>query len=274
MAQLNRIDDAESCSQSQSRDKRQVAASFSRAAGSYDSAAQLQRDIGSELLSRLPVGVEPKRILDLGCGTGYFSELLQRRFPSAEIICLDLAEGMLKYARAERLTGAGYLCADAEALPLQTGSIDLIFSSLAIQWCESLPALFSELQRVLNKNGCAHIATLGPRTLSELRSAWQQVDDYVHVNQFAPLASIKAAAANTGYAEFSVEAVDRVLQYEKLQQLTRELKAIGAHNVNRGQNHGLSGRARIEKFRAAYETFRRDGKLPATYEIYYLSLIK
>ena len=47
-------------------DKRQVAASFSRAASSYDSVAELQRAVGGELLARLPTELKPSRWLDLG----------------------------------------------------------------------------------------------------------------------------------------------------------------------------------------------------------------
>lgn len=257
-----------------SLDKKQVAASFGRAAQSYDSAAQLQRDIGSDLMSRLPENIAPQVILDLGSGTGYFSELLRARFPQAQIVCLDLAEGMLKFSRSQRGAIADYLCADAESLPLQSQSIDLIFSSLAIQWCENHSAVFNELQRVLKPAGQAFIATLGPKTLRELRSAWQQVDSYVHVNAFASAIDIESALAAKEFSSARIDVSERVFQYATLQQITRELKAIGAHNVNRGKSQGLSGRARIEKFRAAYESFRRDGYLPATYEVFYLSLIK
>lgn len=252
-------------------DKRLVASSFSRAASSYDSAAQLQRDIGHELLQSLPNDFSPKRILDLGCGTGYFSEILQQRFPEAEIICLDLAQGMLEFCRDQRNLNAYYLCADAEALPLADDSIDLIFSSLAIQWCENLPALFSELRRTLSSKGQAFIATLGPKTLFELREAWQQVDSYVHVNRFAAADALQNAVA-ANFKTASLRESMRVLQYQTLAQLTRELKAIGAHNVNRGQSLGLSGRARIEKFRQAYECFRKNDLLPASYEVFYIHL--
>lgn len=255
-------------------DKKQVAASFGRAAQSYDGAAQLQRDIGLDLMSRLPADITPEVILDLGSGTGYFSERLRARFPNAQIICLDLAEGMLSFSRTQRAINADYICADAESLPLQSQSVDLVFSSLAIQWCENHSAVFEELQRVLKPSALALVATLGPKTLSELRSAWQQVDDYVHVNAFAAACDIHNALTEVHFSSAQLDVSERVFQYATLQQITRELKAIGAHNVNRGKSQGLSGRARIEKFRAAYESFRRNGYLPATYEVFYLSLIK
>ncbi len=81
-------------------DKRQVAASFSRAAASYDAVAELQRGVGESLLSALPEGFSPRRWVDLGCGTGYFSRALERRFGAAEGLAVDIAEGMLRHARA------------------------------------------------------------------------------------------------------------------------------------------------------------------------------
>ncbi|WP_162597768.1 methyltransferase domain-containing protein, partial [Pseudomonas aeruginosa] len=81
-------------------DKRQVAASFSRAAASYDAVAELQRGVGESLLSALPEGFSPRRWVDLGCGTGYFSRALERRFGAAEGLAVDIAEGTLPQARA------------------------------------------------------------------------------------------------------------------------------------------------------------------------------
>ena len=58
-------------------DKRQVAASLSRAAASYDSVAALQRQVGNQLLARLPADLQVASWLDLGSGTGYFSRVLE-----------------------------------------------------------------------------------------------------------------------------------------------------------------------------------------------------
>ncbi|MGO3623240.1 MAG: methyltransferase domain-containing protein, partial [Pseudomonas helleri] len=105
-------------------DKRQVAVSFSRAAASYDSVAELQRDVGHALLARLPAGLAPQRWLDLGSGTGYFSRALAQQFPHSEGLALDIAQGMLAFARP--LGGAAHFIAgDAESLPLQADSCDL-----------------------------------------------------------------------------------------------------------------------------------------------------
>src|SRR3546814_13292131 len=80
-------------------DKRQVAASFSRAAGSYDSVAALPRQVGNQLLARLPSTRQPGRRLDLGSGTGHFPRVLAAAFPAAAGLPRDTAGGLLPPAR-------------------------------------------------------------------------------------------------------------------------------------------------------------------------------
>lgn len=255
-------------------DKRQVARSFGRAAATYDSVAQLQRDVGRQLFQYLPADLPGStKVMDLGAGTGFFTRQLASRYPDADILGVDIAEGMLRYARQQEAGGSvHWLCGDAEQLPLADASLDLVFSSLAIQWCENLQQLMGELKRVLAPGGHLLLATLGPNTLHELKSAWQQVDRYVHVNQFQAQDSVRLAAVAAGLKinHFAVE--QRVLHFDRLTELTRDLKALGAHNINAGKPEGLTGRQRIAAFRAAYEGYREAAGLPATYEVFYLSL--
>jgi len=257
-------------------DKTKVAESFSRCAASYDSVAQLQRDIGHQLMSRMPADTAQARLLDLGSGTGYFAQQLRKNYPQTALSCLDLAEGMLAYARETRpVDNASWLCGDAENLPLAADSMDLLFSSLVIQWCEQPDQLFREIARTLKPGGEAFIATLGPETLHELRTAWAAVDSYTHVNRFLPLEQLQQAIGDAGLAEVEAVTGYQVLCYPQLRELTHELKHLGAHNMNRGQPEGLTGRARIQALKAAYEQFRDEqGLLPATYQVYYLHLQK
>jgi len=78
-------------------DKARVRAAFGRAANSYDAAAVLQKLVRDEMFSRLDlIKVSPKKILDLGCGTGHGSFALQKRFKSSQVFSLDLAFPMLE----------------------------------------------------------------------------------------------------------------------------------------------------------------------------------
>ena len=252
-------------------DKRRVASSFSRAAPSYDSVARLQRGVGEELLHQLSelAPTPGQRLLDLGSGTGYLTERLAQRLAPEQILGLDLAEGMLQFSRRERAPGPIWLCADAEQLPLADASIDLVFANLSFQWCEQLPKALMEVQRVLRPGGQLVFSTLGPHTLWELKSAWQAVDGYVHVNRFLPQHNVHQVLATVGLEALSWRREERVLHYQRLAELTRELKALGAHNVNRGQAEGLTGRGKIQALKAAYEKYRHAGLLPASYEVFY-----
>lgn len=263
-------------------DKQSVARSFSRAAGQYDSVAHLQRRLGEQLLARLPdpaktgkgagQDVKPvvESVLDLGCGTGYFLPRLQATFPAAELLGGDLAQGMVAHARQQRAVSANWLCADAEHLPFADGALDLIFSNLVFQWCEDLPQLASELYRVLSPRGGAVFTTLGPGTLAELRQAWATVDDAVHVNRFPDSAVVRSALVNAGFDSVTLDTACEVVHYPVLAHLLRELKTLGANNINRGRPSALTGRARIRALEAAYEAFRQAEGLPAMWEVYFI----
>jgi malonyl-CoA O-methyltransferase len=249
------------------RDKRLVAASFSRAAASYDQVAGLQRRIADRLRSWL-ADERHDLVVDLGSGTGYANSWLS---PVARLLVnLDLAEGMLRFAKSQSTQGV-FIAGDAEQLPLATDSVDLIWSSLALQWSEQPEQLFNELQRVTRPGARILIATLGPKTLHELRAAWLQADKHQHVNQFSDIDLWLKHAE--GFEVVRHEQVDEVEEYQELRQLLRELRDLGAHNVNPERRPGLGGQSSLRAMYAAYEAMRMpNGMLPATYEVHYLEL--
>ena len=248
--------------------KRDVAESFSRAARAYDSVATLQRDVGSRLLTNLDqLRVSPATVLDLGCGTGYFYPELRRRFPAARYVGLDLAQGMVEYAREQHPGAGDWLVGDAEALPLAADSVDLVFSSLALQWCFRPSHLFAELARVLRPGGRCVFTSLGPRTLHELRSAWAAVDDRQHVNDFLPPESLASAAGAVPGLQLGLGHEAFRMEYQRVRDLLAELKTLGAHNMNGARPAGLTGRRALQGMLEAYETWRENGLLPATYDV-------
>ena len=254
-----------------SLDKTRVAHSFSRAATTYDSVASLQRKVGDALLKKIPANTSVQHVLDLGCGTGYFTPLLQQLFSQALVTGVDIAEGMLQFARAHFPSQNAWVCSDAEQLPFANASVDLIYSNFALQWCTNLPALFAELRRVLKPGGELIFTTLGPATLHELKSAWQQVDNHVHVNEFHERDALLSALQKAGFGQVDCEHAPEVMEFKHLSDLTRSLKALGAQNVNSGRLTGLTGRKKIQAFKQAYENARRNNMLPATYDVFYLS---
>lgn len=251
-------------------DGRAVRRSFDRAAAGYDAAAGLQVEVRRELLSRLDyTTLEPRVVVDLGCGTGHASRALKDRYPKARVIAIDLAEGMLREAGRRRgwLRRFARVCADARRLPLATGSVDLVFSSLMMQWCPELDALFGEFRRVLAPRGLVNFTTFGPDTLRELRAAWAEADGGVHVNAFTDMHDLGAGLVRAGLAEPVLDVERYTLTYPDTLALMRDLKAIGARNLNAARARGLTGRRRLAAMQAAYERQRRDGLLPATWEV-------
>ncbi|MDX1452683.1 MAG: malonyl-ACP O-methyltransferase BioC [Oleiphilaceae bacterium] len=247
-------------------DKRAVAASFGRAAQTYDSVAHFQRAVGARALQEIPDNAY-QTVLDIGSGTGYFFEGLSG-FAADAVINLDLSWGMLDYARQQHPAMVHLIQADAEALPFAKASIDLIFSSLAIQWCDDLDVLMANIKRVLKPGGVFVFTTLLDGTLHELKQAWSEVDQYQHVNEFFTLSQHEEAIRRHGMTPLALKPYRDVLYYDKLGELTRELKMLGAHNVNMQRPTHVSGRGRLRKLTQAYERFRQDETgLPASYEV-------
>lgn len=253
-------------------DKRLIGRSFGAAAERYDGIAELQRGVGENLLSRLAeMGLAPERVVDLGSGTGYLGTRLIKLYPKADLVALDIAEGMLRFARSRYgESGAGRLvCGDAEAMPFRDRSVDLVFSNLAIQWCSGLGSAFREIGRVLKPGGVVLFSTFGAETLKELRSAWASVDDHSHVNQFGDTAAVITALCDAGFGEINVEAEVNKLDYGSVYDLMRELKALGAHNVTLGRPRHLTGKGRLREMIAAYEEQTDGNGIEASFELVY-----
>lgn len=251
-------------------DKRLVRDSFNSAAAGYDRAAVLQKNVEAEALQRLElISHKPTRILDLGCGPGRASQALLKKYRKSEVVTADIAPAMLHLAKQKKrwFKAQRFVCLDGEQLPFAANSFDLIFSNLMFQWVNDLDQLFAGLARSLRPNGLLLFTTFGPDTLKELRQSWRQVDDYIHVNSFIDMHDIGDAMVRAGFEAPVLDMENFTLTYEKLTDLARDLKTIGAHNLTDGRRRGLTGRQRWRALEEAYEAFRENGRLPASYEV-------
>jgi malonyl-CoA O-methyltransferase len=250
-------------------DTRRVRRSFDRAAGTFDGAAVLPTCVRDDLLARLDwMALAPRVVVDAGAGTGHASRALIRRYPKARVIAVDFSPRMLHAARRQQswLRRFARVCADAERLPLADGSVDLILSNLMLQWCNP-DLVFAEFRRVLAPHGLLTFTTLGPDTLRELRSAWAEVDSRTHVHQFIDMHDLGDALVRGGFAAPVLDVERYTLTYADVRRVAADLKATGARNATMGRARGLTGRRQFAAFQAAYEAHRRDGRLPATYEV-------
>jgi malonyl-CoA O-methyltransferase len=263
-------------------DKARVRVSFDRAANTYDAAAVMQKMVREEMLSRLDfVSLKPQRILDAGCGTGHASQALMQKYPDAQVVSLDFAMSMLRKTRdlngsfrqrAKQFFGRAkqsYLCADLEKLPLAEASIDMFWSNLAIQWSNDLDAVFADIHRVMKTEGLFMFSTLGPDTLKELRAASNVDSERVHVSRFLDMHDIGDALVRAGFSAPVLDVERITLTYDDAISVMRDLKSIGAHNATDGRSRRLQGRGFLRQLTENYERFRKDGKLPATFEVVY-----
>jgi malonyl-CoA O-methyltransferase len=242
---------------------------FNRASASYDAAAVLQGEVRDLLLERLQLtDLEPRLILDAGAGTGIASRELKRRYPKARVLAVDSAERMLNAAaaRASWLRPLSRVCADAARLPLPEASVDLIFSNFMLPWSDA-DRLFGEFRRVLAPRGLLTFTTFGPDTLRELRRAWAGVDPSPRVHGFIDMHDLGDALVRSGFAEPVLDVERYTLEYTEVSRLAADLKALGEVNALAGRSRGLTGPRKFDAMRAAYEVHRRDGRLPATYEV-------
>ena len=254
--------------------KRRIASNFSRAAGSYDQAATLQKRVAARVMELLPVDIQASVVLDMGAGTGSQCPVLFEKYPGASVVGMDMAMGMLELARSqhENEPGISWCSGDIEALPFIGESFDLIYSSLAIQWC-SLDRVLHEVFRVLKPGGFFVFSTLAENSLFELDSAWRAINEPCRVNQFKTFEEQAQAVDNGPLVTGSLSLESETLFYPDVFSLLRELKSLGVNTVLGGQQ-GLITRSKLHGLQNAYEGFRTDDGLPLTYQVIYGALQK
>jgi malonyl-CoA O-methyltransferase len=268
--------------------RRTVAQHFSRAALSYDAAAVLQKEVANRLAERFPLlRIQPEQIMDLGAGTGFLSVHLCQQYPQAHLYAVDLSEAMLKACRTKLFSSASWwrklnpfvstvnasiVNADAYQLPFADQSMDILVSSLMLQWCDDLPKVLAECRRVLKPNGVLFVASLGPDTLKEIRQAWQVVEGQAEdrLLSFTDLHELGDALSRVGFSDPVCDVEHITMTYSDATSAVKDLKAIGATNANQQRSKGLMGKAKWRDFLAAYhQQAMPDGRIPATFEVVY-----
>lgn len=210
----------------------------------YAEVSILAREVSEQMLARLEfMTLQPKRILDLNCRTGYHTTLLNKHYPTAAIFAIDHAQAMLKYARQHLSKITVWIQADAENLPFTDHSFDLIFANFILPWCDGKKAL-REWQRILRPEGLLILSSLGLDTLHPETVIPHLID--VH--------NLGDALIQAGFADPVLDVDHVTLTYRECKQLLHELYVTEMLTDNQST---LS----IKK--------NSDDLFPATYEIIY-----
>jgi malonyl-CoA O-methyltransferase len=259
-------------------DRRAARRASSRVAATYAGAAVLAREVEARMLERLQyIKLEPGRILDAGCGDGHGAKRLAERYPGARVLALDFALPMLRAARSHdhwlrrvlKRARVDYLCADFAATPLPAASVDLAWSNLALHCAGDPQPAFKELARVLKTGGLLMFSCYGPDTLKELKSAFAAGDGAAHVHGFIDMHDLGDMLSACGYSAPVMDMEIITLTYADVDALLADLRATGQQNALAERRRGLTGKGVLGAMRAAYENLRRDGRLPASFEIVY-----
>jgi len=262
-------------------DARQARRAFERAARRGADPAALQREVEARMLERLDlVRLVPRRVLDAGCGAGRGLELLRRRYPGADLLGVDFALAAARTASRSRSLAArvrrffrgassALVCADFARLPLRPGSIDMVWSNLALAWAEDPLAALREFLRVLAPGGLLMFSGYGPDTLKELRAAFAAVSSARRVHAFTDMHDVGDMLVACGFAEPVMDVERLTLTYPRVDDLARDLRESGQTCAASDRPRGLTGRGVWLGMLAAYESERHGGRLPATVEVVY-----
>jgi malonyl-CoA O-methyltransferase len=253
-------------------DKGRVARAFSRGAAAYDAHARVQVRAVERLLEiALPAAPAPRRVLDVGAGTGNLLARLATRLPGAALAGVDLAPGMALAAH-ERAPAAGLTVGDAEVLPFRGATFELVVSTSMLQWLATLEPAFREMRRVLAPGGLVGVALFGGETLCELREAWREAapGERDRTHRFHAAEAVARALEEAGFQGVEVERERVIERHADVPSLLRALRQIGANGNVTPPAAGLGGRAALERMMRVYEA-RHGGPdgIPATWEIVY-----
>ena len=187
---------------------------------------------------------------------------------------------LLRKPLADRFRSIVRIDADqSETLPLQTESLDLVVSALALQFVNDLPGVLAQIRRALRPDGLLLAAMIGGDTLTELRQSFAAAEAELEggvsprVAPFADLRDIGALLQRAGFA-LPVTDVDRVVvRYSNAFALMQDLRRMGATNVLIERRRTPSRRATLLRMAEIYtERFAdADGRIRATFDIIWLS---
>ena len=215
---------------------------FSKASERYEFSSDLQKKIGTELLSWIPGEKRYKFILDVGIGTGWLTERIGVKFSEAQLFGIDSAAGMISQAQGKDIDFV--LQADAQELPFKNAFFDLIISNCAYQWVPDLNKAFCSSFRVLKDQGDFYFSCFGKNTFKELQmslkaaskdltlrdSHWESVDQK----------NISRMLAVSGFEDVEVHSEIVRREFLDIFELIRWLKIIGANQVKRNVFVGRS----------------------------------
>ena len=253
--------------------KQAIQRNFGRRGASYDRYARVQQWMAAELVRGCREAlVRARSLLEVGCGTGYLTQLLRQANTTATIVALDLEASLLKLARA-RLPGDAnlhFIAADGEAFV--GGNYDLIISNSVFQWFARPQQTLQAYHRLLRPGGTLAFSTLGPATFRELGTAFRQAAGNLPLAEspevvalsFSDVEKWQGFLGQAAFKEVVVQREECTETHPTVQDFLRALQATGATNP---VPRPLSPRLFRHMAAIYHRAFEVNGSIPVTYEV-------
>ncbi|MEN8143200.1 MAG: alpha/beta fold hydrolase, partial [Thermodesulfobacteriota bacterium] len=228
----------ESCTFDWHRKKESIRRKFSRSAPTYDEHAIVQKEIAERLVEMLPDG--PGKILETGCGTGNFTRLLRKRYPSAQLTALDFAEQMVTLAQEKMANdpACNFHSIDAEVFLSEShDDYDLITSNATMHWFDDLAETSRLISERLTKGGSLICSIFGPETMQEMQEGLQAIHGRkVPVpSSFFPAQGELQEIFGSLFATVEIAEWQIVRRYPSLTALLRQISKTGTAGWHPGQ---------------------------------------
>ena len=248
--------------------KIKILKSFDAKSSSYDEYSFVQKEVSERMIKRLKfLKSKPLNILDIGCGTGYLSNLISRHLPNSNIVCMDFSYEMVSQCKNKNIK-LEPLVADAEYMPFKTSTFDLVISSFTLHWCQQIDKIFSDIFRILKNNGNFMFTTVGPDTLKELRDAYKLIDNYEHINTFDDMHTYGDILLSSGFHDPVMDVERLIIEYKNFNEVLQSLRKTGASTViyNKSKFTAKKSLKNLERY---YKKNNKNGLFPVTYEMIY-----
>jgi len=252
---------------------------FDRRAARFGQHDYIVREVGRRLIERLQViRLDPQRIVDVGCGAGGTKAALLQRYAQAHWLGVDLSPAMLALATPTsplwqrlpwRRPRAHVVCAEATALPIADGGVDLLFSNLMLHWHPQPHTVFPEWLRVLRVQGLLLFSCFGPDTLKELRHAYARAGIAARPMPFVDMHDFGDMMVASGFATPVMDAETIRLTYASPQALLREVAALGGNPCDDRAPGLVSGRRARALHAALHGMADAQGRIAVSFEIAY-----
>lgn len=238
---------------------------FDRAANTYDAHARVQRYVAARLAERLPELGEGTRVLELGSGSGLFTEHVSHAYGQSEIIAIDRSQKMCERARSRSAVSIKFLSGDLADYS-GIGTFDLVCSSSAMHWIRAVPELCARTFSSLKSGGVFLGSIFLEGTLGELHSLKRELFPTKQPPIILPRFScFLDPIQEAGFILQWTDTFEVVSEHLSLFDMFQELRTVGVTAVIESEYQPLS-RGELRTLTEQYERrFRSVNGIFATY---------